>query len=139
MRYVAISSLITAATSGNCEEFMSSFLEDLQMRIQILFSILWTLKDSYFLIYCISHIDMESCFREEFLKRAKVLFSVKKIGQKIWNMCPGFFQPLALVWFLHTNGFLSSVWYVSRNPYSTYKSSLGMTAFWKKVSQKTSF
>ena len=37
-------------------------------------------------------------------------------------MCPGFFQPLALVWFLHTNGFFSSVWYVSRNPYSTYKS-----------------
>ena len=36
----------------------------------------------------------------------------------------GFFQPLALVWFLHTNGFLSSVWYVSRNPYSTYKSTI---------------
>ena len=44
-------------------------------------------------------------------------------------MGPGFFQPLASVWFLHTSGFLSSVWYVSRNPYSTYKSSLGMTAF----------
>ena len=105
-------------TSHNGME--SSFLEVLQMRIIILFSILWTLKGSYFLITYLTLIWNPFLWRISD-KNWSIVFCWKK-AKELWNMCPGFFQPLALVWFLHTNGFFSSVWYVSRNPYSTYKS-----------------